>query len=671
MRNSLDGKRTRLFLETLEDRTVPTTATFVNGTLTITGTGYGEQINVGQSSGLINVSGVSQTFNAAQVNRLVIDAGDGDDTVSIASSIAKPVWIYAGGGNDQVTAGGGAATIYGSGGNDVITGGAGVDVIYGGAGTNTINGQAGDQITQGQPYQSAGLSTVASQILQLVNQQRAANGLAPMSASAQLTAGAQMHSNNMASMAPVVGYSAAMAHTLSGVTAPSMINRANAVGYLYVYLGENIAYGYSDAQAVMNAWMNSSGHRANILNANYTQIGIGVAYTAQGIPYFTQFFGKPAADNPTGPGQVTTVSSGTTAPPVTNTQPPPTNTTTNSTNTTTTTSQAPPQQTTQTTQTTQQTTQQTRPIATTSGFAGGTAVTGQITANSDGAGSVRVYDLATGAMRFQVQPYAGFKGEIRVAVADLTGDGKQDVVVAPATGYAPVVKVYDGVTGAEVRSFFAFSTSWTRGNFVAAGDVNGDGRADIVVGSDAGSAGLVRVFDGRTNVLIRSFYANAGTTAGARVAVGDMNADGFAEIVTASGSGAAPFVRVFSGATGQQTGGFNAFATTWRGGVNIAAGDVNGDGRADIVAGTDAGGPGNVRVFSGTNLAQIASFVSDATFTGGVRVAARDVNGDGTADIITAQGRGGRNVRLHSFAGNVLASYLTGDTNSAGGVFVG
>jgi uncharacterized protein YkwD len=59
-------------------------------------------------------------------------------------------------------------------------------------------------------------------------------------------------------------------------------------------LGENLAFNYPDPNSVMAAWMGDSGHRANILNADYTQIGVGIAYDSQGEPYYTQDFGAPA-----------------------------------------------------------------------------------------------------------------------------------------------------------------------------------------------------------------------------------------------------------------------------------------------------------------------------------------------------------------------------------------
>ena len=67
-----------------------------------------------------------------------------------------------------------------------------------------------------------------------------------------------------------------------------------ASGYPYGYWGENVAYGYATADSVMAAWMNSAGHRANILNPHYRDLGVGCAYSASRVPYWTQDFGSPA-----------------------------------------------------------------------------------------------------------------------------------------------------------------------------------------------------------------------------------------------------------------------------------------------------------------------------------------------------------------------------------------
>jgi uncharacterized protein YkwD len=70
-----------------------------------------------------------------------------------------------------------------------------------------------------------------------------------------------------------------------------MGDRIQNAGYLFSSAGENVAYGFGDAAAVMSGWMNSEGHRQNILNPNYKEIGIGYAQGADGRPYWTQDFG--------------------------------------------------------------------------------------------------------------------------------------------------------------------------------------------------------------------------------------------------------------------------------------------------------------------------------------------------------------------------------------------
>jgi uncharacterized protein YkwD len=82
-----------------------------------------------------------------------------------------------------------------------------------------------------------------------------------------------------------------MAHTLSGADLPNLDSRLNHYGYRYLLAGENIAWNYPGAQAAVAAWMNSPGHRANVLSPNYTEIGVAVAYNSRGEPYYCQVFG--------------------------------------------------------------------------------------------------------------------------------------------------------------------------------------------------------------------------------------------------------------------------------------------------------------------------------------------------------------------------------------------
>ena len=271
--------------------------------------------------------------------------------------------------------------------------------------------------------------------------------------------------------------------------------------------------------------------------------------------------------------------------------------------------------------------------------------------------------------------YAGsMAGGVRVAVGDVSGDGTPDIVTAPGPGAAPTIRVFDGVFGAELRSFLAYDASFTGGVYVAVGDVNGDGRADIVTAPGAGGGPHVRVFDAVTGASLHSFLAyTPGFAGGVRVAAGDVNGDGKADIVTAPGPGGGPHVRVFNGVTGAELSAFFAFSPAFTGGVFVAAGDVNADRRADIIVAADAGGGPHVQAFSGADGTLLLSFLAyGAAFSGGVRVAAADVNGDGRADIITGPGPGG-GPHVQVFSGlnaAVLQSYLAYDPSFTGGIFV-
>jgi hypothetical protein len=322
------------------------------------------------------------------------------------------------------------------------------------------------------------------------------------------------------------------------------------------------------------------------------------------------------------------------------------------------------------------------------GFPENFVVTG---ADAGGAPQVDLFDTGTGSHAVGLFAYTPlFPGGARVAIADVTGDGVPDVVTGAGPGGGPHVRVFDGVTGAQVSgvngSFYAYAPEFRGGVYVAAGDLDGDGRADIVTGAGSGGGPHVRVFSGATGAQlpppIGSFFAYAATfTGGVRVAVGDVDGDGVPDIITAPGPGMTATVRVFSGTTARLVREFTAFDPGFRGGAFVAAGDVDGDGRADIVAGADAGGGPHVRVFSGATGLQLPGvigsfFAYSPAFAGGVRVAAADINGDGRADIITGAGPGGGpHVRVFDGASGAelptpLGSFFAYAPTFSGGVFV-
>ena len=147
-----------------------------------------------------------------------------------------------------------------------------------------------------------------------------------------------------------------------------------------------------------------------------------------------------------------------------------------------------------------------------------------------------------------------------------------DIITGAGPGGGPHVKVFDGVNGNLLDSFFAFDANFLGGVFVAAGDVNGDGKADIITGAGPGGGPHVKVFDGTQLNLLFSFFAyDASFTGGVRVAAGDVNGDGFADIVTGAGPGGGPHVKVFSGIQLDVLHSFLAYEANFTGGVFVGA----------------------------------------------------------------------------------------------------
>ena len=227
--------------------------------------------------------------------------------------------------------------------------------------------------------------------------------------------------------------------------------------------------------------------------------------------------------------------------------------------------------------------------------------------------------------------------------------------IGAGNGGSPIVKVYNPI-GTLVTSFFAYDPTFRGGVNVAVGDVNGDGIPDIITGTGAGGGPHVKVFDGRDFSQIANFMAtNPDFRGGIHVATGDVDGDGIADVITGAGDSGGPQVQVFRGGDFAMIRNFFAYDSSFRGGVNVSAADVDGDGFAEIITGAGNGGAPHVKVFDGRTLETLRSFFAyESTFTGGVTVAAGDINRDGRVEIVTGPGIGG---------GSVLRSFdaLTGD----------
>lgn len=244
---------------------------------------------------------------------------------------------------------------------------------------------------------------------------------------------------------------------------------------------------------------------------------------------------------------------------------------------------------------------------------------------------------------------------------------ESEIVTGGGAGGPPIVKVfkvdYKSALVTQTAQFLAYDEAFTGGIRVAVGNVDGSAGDEIVTSAGPGGGPHIKIFkrnaDGGFDTFASFFAYDGQFRGGVDVAVGDVYGDGREEIVTGPGFGGGPHVQVFTvdfdgnvaGLLGQQMGGFYAFDPQFGGGANVAVGNVatttatsTNAAKSEIIVGAGPGGGPHVKVFRvgrGTFDAIGPGFYPyDMGFRGGVRVAATELDGDAPDELITAPGPG-------------------------------
>jgi hypothetical protein len=242
-----------------------------------------------------------------------------------------------------------------------------------------------------------------------------------------------------------------------------------------------------------------------------------------------------------------------------------------------------------------------------------------------------------------LNPYPGYTGRIVTALGDLNGDVVFDIITGVGAGTSPLLRRFDGRTLKEIgQGLYAYDQAFLGGMSVAAADVDGDGLYEMITGTGNGSAPHVKVrkMDG---TIISSFYAYASEfTRGVNLITGDIDNDGKSEIVSTPNWGGGPHVKVFDG-KGKASASFFAYESNFIGGFSLALADTDGNGIKELVTESYAGRITSGRVFDAKGR-MLKEWFPHGTISSGGMVIAADLNGDKIDEIVSVPLAGNQSV---------------------------
>lgn len=244
---------------------------------------------------------------------------------------------------------------------------------------------------------------------------------------------------------------------------------------------------------------------------------------------------------------------------------------------------------------------------------------------------------------------------LNIAACDVDGDAIDEIIISQRAGGTPQVLIFEKNGKLKKPILYPYPADAQTGINIACGDINQDGKDEIITVPAEGGEALVKVYKFNKNKkIIKEFKAFSNDQCGATVAAGDIDHDDKDEIIVGSGPKCSPKIRIFEKNGTMKPLEFYAFNPNFLGGIDVAAGDVDKDG-IDEIGVCQSQQQAWCKIYkykTGTPL--IGSWLAYSNFEVGARIDFADLDSDGRDEVITGTAHGTPQVRFFEASGHPI-----------------